>query len=135
MPVQIVAEQEYFVGQDTVVEGAAPEGHFAAVFEDDGTTAYFYALDTSVEKQSIQDAMQIYNVANVTDRSKASVVKVGWSVDSQKVVLIINGYPHAVFDFREKQGFCRTGFPPAPSNGLWSIQGHAWSEAALELFA
>ena len=135
MPIQVVIEQEYLVGQETVIEGAAPEGPIAAVFEDDGTTAYFYALDTSAEKQAIQDAVHIYNVVSVTDRNKPSVVKVGWSVDSQKVVLLINGYPHAVFDFQAKQGFCRTGFPPPPSNGLWSIRGHAWSEAAIELFA
>ena len=135
MPIQVTAEQEFVVGQATVVEGAAPEGPFVAVFEDDESTGYFYALDTSSSGQPIQDALQIYNVANVTDRAKPSTVKVGWSTDSQKVALLINGYPHAVFDFSSKQGYCRTGFPPPASDSAWGSQGHAWIETALELFA
>jgi hypothetical protein len=45
MPIQLTAEQEFLVGQSTVVEGFAPEGPFVAIFEDDETTGYFYALD------------------------------------------------------------------------------------------
>lgn len=135
MPIQVTAEQEFLVGQPTVVEGPAPEGPFVAVFEDDETTGYFYALDTSKEDQRIQDALQIYNVANVTDRARPSTVKIGWSLDSQKVALLINGHPHAVFDFSSKQGYCRTGFPPPARNGTWGSQGHEWREAAIELFA
>ena len=135
MSIHVVTEETFLVGQATVVEGPAPEGHFVAVFEDDGETGYFYALDTSVKEQSIQDAVQIYNVANVADSSEPSTVKIGWSVDSMKVVLLINDYAHAVFDYQAKQGFCRTGVPPASSNGKWSTQGHEWNNAAIELFA
>lgn len=134
MPIQVAAERDILVGQATVIEGAAPEGPFVAIFEDDGSTGYFYALDTSSSGQPIQDALQIYNVANVTDRAKPSTVKIGWSKDCQKVALLVNGYPHAVFDFSAKQGYCRTGFPPPAGNSLWSRQGHAWSETAIELF-
>lgn len=125
----------FYVGQEIVVQAPAPEGPFCAVFEDDGQTGYFYALNTSLRDQRIQDAMQIYSVANVTDRDHPSTAKVGWSKDNMKVALLINGHPHAVFDFHARQGFCRTGFPPAPSNGIWSVPGHAWSESAMELFA
>jgi hypothetical protein len=137
MPIQITAEREFIVGQATVIEGAAPEGPFIAVFEDDEITGYFYALDTTCEEQPIQDALQIYNVTNVTDHDKPLTVKVGWSLDNKKVVLLINGYSHAVFDFSSKQGYCRTGFPsPSPANGSnWSHQSHAWSDVAIELFA
>jgi hypothetical protein len=135
MPIQITAEEEFLVGAPTVVEGAAPEGPFVAVFEDDETTGYFYALDASVEGQSIQDALQIYNVANVTDRAKPSVVKIGWSVDSRKVVLLIDGHPHAIFDFSSRQGYCRTGFPPPTEGAAWGSEGHEWREAAIELFS
>src|ERR1700739_597721 len=106
MPIHIVAEKSFILGQATVMEGPAPEGHFVAVFEDDGETGYFYALDTSAKEQSIQDAVHLYNVANVTDRSEPSTVKIGWSTDFAKVVLLINGNAHAVFDFQAKQGFC-----------------------------
>ena len=103
MAIHVVAEQEFLVGQATVLEGAAPEGHFVAVFEDDGETGYFYALDMSVKQQPIQDAVHIYNVDNVSDRGIPSTVKIGWSTDSTKAVLLINGDPHAVFDFQARQ--------------------------------
>jgi hypothetical protein len=135
MPIHITAEQEFIVGRQTTVEGAAPEGSFVAVFEDDQDTGYFYALDVSCEGNPIQDALQIYNVVNVTDRDKPSVVKIGWSVDSQKVALLINGHPHAVFDFQSKRGYCRTGFPPPATNSAWAIHGHEWDDNAVGLFA
>ncbi|TBO27131.1 DUF2251 domain-containing protein [Aquabacterium lacunae] len=135
MPIQVTAEQELIVGESTVVAGDAPESPFVAVFEDDGQTGYFYALDTSIDGQQIQDAMHIYNVADVADRAKPSTIKIGWSTDSHKTVLLINGYPHAVFDFEARRGYCRTGFPPAPSNGTWSTSGHAWDESCIALFS
>ena len=135
MPIQITAEEEITVGVSTVVQGSAPETQYLAVFEDDGQTGYFYAVDTSVEGEQIQDAVHIYNVEDVSDRPKPSIVKIGWSLDSQKTVLLINGYPHAVFDFSSKQGYCRTGFPPPPSNREWSSDGHTWNEACIALFS
>ena len=47
MPIVVTAEQEFIVGSPIVVEAFAPEGNYAAVFEDDEATGYFYALDTS----------------------------------------------------------------------------------------
>jgi hypothetical protein len=135
MPIQVVAEHEYVVGQDTAIKGVAPTGNFLAIFEDNGETGYFYALDKSAEKQPIQDAVHIYNVANVVDKERPSILKIGWSSDSLKVVLLINGYPHAVFDFLNKQGYCRTGFPSRANNDKWSKSGHTWSEDVLELFS
>lgn len=134
MSIVVTAEQTVHVGTPIVVEGAAPGSPFAAVFEDDGSTGYFYALDTRGHDQPIQDALQIYNVSNVTDRGPPSVVKISWSQDSTKTVLLINEHPHAVFDFAAKRGYCRTGFPPPASGGSWSLQGHAWAESALGLF-
>jgi hypothetical protein len=99
-----------------------------------GTAGYFYALDTLVKENQVQDAVWIYNVDSVTDRKKPSVAKIGWSKDSQKVVLLINGYPHAVFDFSTHERFCRTGFPPPPSNGVWSSAGHQWDDSVIDRF-
>lgn len=135
MAIHITAEEEILIGQPSVVEAAAPEGTYVAVFEDDKDTGYFYALDVSCPDNPIQDALHIYNVANVTDRDKPSVVKIGWSVDSLKVVLLINGYPHAVFDFESKRGFCRSGFPPPAQDGAWPAFGHEWSDSAVEFFS
>lgn len=134
MSIIVTAEEEILVGREVVIEGPAPDSPFTAVFEDDGTTGYFYAWDLEAEEGTIQDAVHIYNVHNVTDRDKPSVVKIGWSKDSQNAVLLINGYPHAVFDFSSRRGYCRTGFPPPPSNGVWSVAGHQWDDSAIELF-
>lgn len=135
MAIHVVAEKEFLVGDPTVIEGAAPNGPFVAVFEDDGDTGYFYALDRSMEGHPFQDAVHIYNTANVDDREKPVVATIGWSMDNKKVVLLINEYPHAIFDFEEKRGYCRTGFPPPNLDGKWSIGGHSWSDSAIQLFA
>jgi hypothetical protein len=134
MPIIVTAEEEILVGQDIVIDGPAPDGPFATVFEDDGDTGYFYALDTLAKENQIQDALCIYNVDSVEDRDKPSVVKIGWSKDSQKAILLINSYPHAIFDFSTRQGFCRTGFPPPSLNGVWSTHSHQWNDSVVDLF-
>lgn len=131
MPAAIVAHQEIQIGTKTVIEAPAPNKRYVVVFEDDGKTGYFYALDPSKPKQPIQDALQIYNVQAVKDRNVPSVAEVVWSSDNSKAALYINKYPHAVFDFGAKQGYSRSGFPPA--NGDWSAAGHKWNEHAIDL--
>lgn len=134
MPIYLAAEQVLNVGQALVVEAPAQEGAYVVVFEDDEDTGYLYALDTQSQDNPIQDAMHIYNVADVSDRTKPSTIKIGWSLDHTKAVLLINDHPHAIFDFQAKQGYCRTGFPP-PADNSWSVKGHDWDDAALGLFA
>lgn len=134
MAIQVVAEREFLVGTPMVLEGSAPNGPFVAVFEDDGDTGYFYALDINVEGNPLQDAVHIYNTANVNDPDKPVCAVIGWSIDNKKVVLLINDYPHAIFDFDEKRGYCRNGFPPPNLISNWSIDGHSWSESAINLF-
>lgn len=133
MPIQVTAEGEFMVGTPVVLEAETIDGPWGCVFEDDGETAYFYALDFRNEQQPIVNALHIYNVANVTDREKPSVAKIGWSADGSKAVLLINQWPHAVFDFAGQRGYCRTGFPPPAKNSGWT--GHEWDEAAVGLFA
>ncbi|MGC9197156.1 MAG: DUF2251 domain-containing protein [Syntrophobacteraceae bacterium] len=134
MAIRVVAEMEFFVGSPIVLEGRAPSGALVAVFEDDGDTGFFYALNASEEKNPFQDAVHIYNVASVSERDKPACAAIGWSMDNRKVVLLINEYPHAIFDFDGKQGYCRTGFPPSNPYGDWSVGGHAWVESAVNLF-
>lgn len=129
MPASIGAESELRVGEATVVESSSPSTSFVAVFEDDGETGYFYAVDFRNDENPIQDAVHIYNVSNVTDRGTPSTVQIVWSSDGLKAGLIINRYPHAVIDFAARRAVCRTGFP-APSSG-WS--GHAWDDDAVAL--
>ncbi len=109
--------QTITVGEPAVIEAAASSGPLLAVFEDDGETGYFYAVDSSKSEQPIQDAVHVYNVRNVTDRSRPWEIKIQWSADSQRVMLMINNYPHAAFDFVAKHGYARTNFPPA--GGGW----------------
>jgi hypothetical protein len=119
-------------GSAIVLEGPSPAGSLAAVFEDDGDTGYFYALETDRLDNPIVDALHVYNAATFADRGKATEAAILWSADGKKAALLINGYPHAVFDFEAKRGYCRTGFPPADKR--WSGHQHNWSESALQHF-
>lgn len=127
----LVAKETFVVGQPTEVFGESHLGRFATVFEDDGDTGYFYALDAENADNQICDAMQIYNVSNVVDKDLASDVAILWSEDGMKSVLLINDYPHAVFDFESRRGYCRTNYPP---NAAWTGFDHEWTDEALELF-
>lgn len=104
---------------------------YSVVFEDDGESGYFSACDTSRENY-IVNAMQIYNANDVIDKHLPSQV-IAWSEDGLKAGLFINRYPHAVFDFKAKRGYCRTNFPP-PSNE-WSEfhENHEWDGRAIDL--
>jgi hypothetical protein len=132
MPVQLAAEQTITVGQRTVVEGPSPSTTFGVVFEDDGMTGYLYGLDFSRPGNPIVDALHIYNVEEVADRAKPSLVQLVWSQDGLKAALLINRFPHAVFDFEGRRGYCRTGFPPPDRK--WTRHDHAWDDRAADLF-
>lgn len=132
MPAELVAEATITVGEPIAVEGPSPGSAFGVVFEDDGDTGYLYGLDFARKGNPIVDALHIYNVDQVTDRDKPSLVQLVWSSDGLKAALLINGYPHAVFDFDARRGYCRSGFPPADAN--WTDFDHSWDDCAVELF-
>lgn len=92
MVAKLIAEQEIWVGEPSVVEGASPTPPFVVVFEDDGDTGYLYARDTSCADNPIVDALQIYNVAAVADRHLPSMVQLVWSQDGKKAALLTNRY-------------------------------------------
>jgi hypothetical protein len=128
-----MAEQTFKPGEDVFLASDSPVHPHSACFEDDGETGYFYALDLNRSDSMIVDAVHIYNVANVTDRDRPSTLSIEWSVDGLKCALLINGYPHAAFDFSAKRGFCRTNFPNSPSTspGCWPSSDHSWSDGAI----
>lgn len=130
MPIHVAAEQSFRVGVPTVIKGPAPNGSYLAVLEDDGESAYFYAMDSSKE-QPFQDGVLIYTKESAEDKPYVAII--GWSPDSKKAILMINGYPNAVFDFEAKEGCCRTGYPPMLGPG-WSPHGHTWRDDMLQLF-
>ena len=134
MPVKIVTTQGFRVGQPLVVDADSPEGRYATVFEDDGKTGYFYAVDTDVEDGNpVRDAMLVYVAADVTDAALESTLEIGWSDDGQKALLLINDEPHAAFDFGQRQGWCLSG-EPAPGAGGWSKASRQWGDEVEALF-
>lgn len=50
MTILVTLQTQLIVGEAQVIKSLAPEGMLAAVFEDDGQTGYFYALDESVKE-------------------------------------------------------------------------------------
>lgn len=109
-------EQTFTVGHDTFIDSTSENNH-AVIFEDDLETGYFYAVDRNND-QEVLDALHIYNVADVKDKHKPSVVKILWTKNSTKAFLVINDYCHAVFDFKNKAGYCRNAFPD--NNSGWT---------------
>jgi hypothetical protein len=105
----------------------------SAFFEDDGESGYFYAMDLTRSDDMILDAVHIYNVANVSDRDRESSISIVWSADGMQCALLINGYPHATFDFGAKRGYCRTNFPNFPNtpSSCWDSSDHSWSDEAV----
>jgi hypothetical protein len=101
------------VGQEVVIDCCPVSTENGVVFEDDGQTGYLYAIKGGGENFVILDAVHIYNVANVTDKEIPSEIKIYWNENSSKAALHINDYCHAIMDFKNKKGLCRTGFPPA----------------------
>lgn len=79
MTILVTVQAQLITGEAQIIKSQAPEGMLAAVFEDDGQTGYFYALDESVEGNPIQDAVHIYNVEDISDGHIPSDVKIGWS--------------------------------------------------------
>jgi hypothetical protein len=131
MPSSIDVDTEFPVGEACVLS-KSPDGNVGAVFEDDGDTGYFYAVQLVRGKPGpILDAVHIYNVANITDRHIPSRLQIVWSHDSRAAALVINRYPHAIFDFVQRRACCRTGFPP-PSES-WGAS-HDWDDTMLGLF-
>lgn len=45
MTILVTAQAQLIVGETMAIKSLAPDGMLAAVFEDDGNTGYFYALD------------------------------------------------------------------------------------------
>ncbi len=128
----IVAQETITIGEEVTIFGDSPQERYSTIFEDDGTTGYFYALDDEKSENKICDALHIYNVNNISDKNLPSKIEIVWSKDGLKSALLINDYPHAVFEFTANRGYCRTNFPPP--NRDWTRFEHEWTDEALELF-
>lgn len=130
MPVMTTAPTELLVGIETTFESPSPTKPVGAVFEDDGGTGYFYALDFTVQGNPIVDALHIYNAADIGDRDKPSRMGIIWSEDGTKAGLVLNNHLHAMFDFTARRGYCHSKFPPALPG--WTRHGPDWPEGAFD---
>ena len=126
-------EQTFKPGDRTCFGSDSVSHPYSAFFEDDGETGYFYALDRTRSNEMIVDAVHIYNVADVSDHKRESIVSIVWSPEGMKSALLINGFPHAAFDYGAKRGFCRTNFPNSSNvaTGGWDGTDHQWSDDAI----
>lgn len=116
----LMQRQQFVRGKDLFVESYAPENRFGVVFEDDGETAYFYAVekDPSGQGQRILDALHIYEQDQAeTDQAPSSLMLI-WSRDWLKCALVIDDQCHAVFDFEKQGGYNINEFPPP--NDFWT---------------
>ena len=111
MTILVTIQAQLVVGEEQVIKSLAPEGMLAAVFEDDGRTGYFYALDESVEE--IRLWTQYTSTMPKTFQTVTFLLML--KLAGQKIVkcvLLINGYPHGAFDFVGKNGYCRVVILP-----------------------
>ena len=129
-------ERTITVGTKSSISAISPSNEYAVVFEDDSESAHFYALNAFRNDQKILDVINIYTVEQVSDCKTLCSVRIIWSNDGSKVMLKIDGYPHAVFDFLAKQGYGRTNYPNVPraENNSWRSDDHTWNDLVLQWF-
>ena len=109
---QLGAELKFLVGTpDTFLDTVNTADSAGVIFQDDGTTGYFYAIRPAAELLLL-DALHVYDVADVADQEKPVTAQLFWNAEETAAALIINGYCHALYDFERQAGFCRTAFPP-----------------------
>jgi hypothetical protein len=127
------------LGAPTVIESYADKTPFGAVFEDDGKLGYFYAVDLRHGDPIMLDAVYVYHITPVVDHLvpeldafHAYEARIVWSQDQQRVALLLDGYPHAAFDFTRNRAYCRSNFPSASA---WSPEGHEWDQHAVDFLS
>jgi hypothetical protein len=59
----LMQEQDWMPGQDLFIESFSPENRYGVVFEDDGESAYFYAVEKDAEGAGLRilDALHIWS--------------------------------------------------------------------------
>jgi len=132
----LMHEQNLVAGEDTFIESFAPENNYGVVFEDDGDTAYFYAVERDKDGHGsvILDALHIYQSGEGENGAPpASKLLIVWSKDWLKCALIIDDFCHALFDFEAHGGYNINEFPPP--NDFWTRGERKLTEERLrELF-
>ncbi|MGQ0286856.1 DUF2251 domain-containing protein [Pasteurellaceae bacterium 22721_9_1] len=117
----LVLEDKHLIGQAKHF-GAHSTHHenLVVMFEDDGETGYFYAMDLNNQGQPIVDALYVYGVDNIEGKHEPRQFQICWSEDGMQAFLLVNGYPHASFDFRRLVGYNSSKFPMPDISSMWS---------------
>ncbi|MBQ4025914.1 MAG: DUF2251 domain-containing protein [Treponema sp.] len=131
-------EDEFIPSKEYFLDSVDKKKKYGVVFEVDEETAYFYAVKMikgTPNTDGILDACHIYNVKDLKDGNTISTIKIDWSDNYKYALLFINEYVHAIFDFKHKQGYCRTGFPKLENKESgWSKKNKLLDEKLLEQF-
>ncbi len=120
-------EKRFVRGEDVFIESFAQENRHGVVFEDDGETGYFYAVERDGEGQGMRvlDALHIYESREGAESVQAggeataeTKLQIVWSRDWEKCALVMDGYCHAIYDFKAQGGYNINEFPPP--NEIWT---------------
>ncbi len=117
----LVLEDQHLIGQSKR-QGAhsTVHEHFVVMFEDDGETGYFYAMDLTQTEQPVVDSLHIYNVDAIEARHETRKLQICCSEDGNSAYLLINDYPHGVFDFTRLVGYNHSKYPLPELGSMWS---------------
>jgi hypothetical protein len=128
-----MARQNFLPGSDLFAATAAPDGRYGAFFDDDGESAYFYALDLDSD-DLILDAVRVYDARGRAGRKRHSSLAIVWSPNGRKCALLLDGAPEAAFDFEAQRGFSHNSGPAPvrPGRNSWPAADHTWSDAAID---
>jgi hypothetical protein len=128
----LMQKQNFVAGEDTFVESFSPENTYGVVFEDDGETAYFYAVekDAATNEQRILDALHIYESEYNAAEKRSSTLLIIWSKDWLKCALVIDDFCNAVFDFEKQGGYNINEFPPP--NSFWTKQDRKLTDEIIQ---
>jgi hypothetical protein len=128
-----MAQQTFLPGSDAFAATAAPDGRYGAFFDDDGESAYFYALDLDSD-DLILDAVRVYDTFRHPHRRRHASLSIEWSPNGRKCALLLDGMPQAAFDFEARRGFSRKGLQSSvrPSRNSWPASDHTWSDAVVD---
>ncbi|WP_273381856.1 DUF2251 domain-containing protein [Actinobacillus porcinus] len=117
----LVLEDKHLLGQ-AKRQGAhsTVHDHFVVMFEDDGETGYFYALDLRNQESPVVDSLFVYSSNDIENKHEARQLQICWTEDGNQAFLLINGYPHASFDFTRLVGYNHSKFPTPEFGSMWS---------------
>ncbi|MES1160039.1 MAG: DUF2251 domain-containing protein [Bacteroidota bacterium] len=134
----LMQEQDFVPGQDNFIESFSPENNYGVVFEDDGETGYFYAVEKDKDGSGLRvlDALHIYEAEEFLATKEAisgaasgappkggkavmtSRLLIIWARDWMKCALVIDGQCQAIYNFETQGGYNLNEFPPP--NDIWT---------------